>query len=108
MPLSNTVLNLNLVSEGVGSVARSTIPVPSNTSTPVLLAAANANRKGLVFYNNSVGNVLIEFGTNPTSSTYAVKLNPEGYYELPFQYTGSVHGLWEVLGGEGILVREFT
>lgn len=108
MPLSNTVLNLTLSAEGVGVVTRSTILVPTDVNTSVVLVAANANRKGITFWNNSIGNILIEFGAAPTSSSYAFKLNPDGYYELPFQFTGVVQGLWDAPGGDGILIREFS
>lgn len=108
MPLTNTILNFNLSSEGVGIVNRSKIPVPTDVNVAVVLLAANANRKGAIFWNNSNGDIFIEFGAIPTKSSYAIKLNPGGYYELPFQYTGIIQGLWDTPGGDGLLIREFS
>lgn len=108
MPLSNTIFSLSVGTETSGTVTRSTVAVPDNLATAAVLLAANANRKGATVYNNSVGNVLIEFGAAPTLTGYAAKVNPNGYYELPYGFTGEIQGLWDAAGGSGVLIREFS
>lgn len=108
MSLSNTVLSLNVITESVDTVARTTIPVPVDITVSQMLIAANPSRKGLTLWNQSASDVLIDFGVPPTANSYAFKLNPGGYWELPYLYTGSIHGLWNGGGGIGLFVRELT
>ena len=107
MPLNNPV-SVTVSASTSGTATPTTVAVPANIANAAVLAAANANRKGLTLWNNSTGNVLIELGAAPTSTTYTAKINPGGYYELPFGYTGQIQGLWDAAGGTGVLVREFT
>lgn len=109
MPLSNTIFSLTAnVDSSSSVVARTTVPVPADITTPVVLLPANANRKGASFFNNSEGNLLIELGAAPTNTAYAAKINPQGYYELPFGFTGQIQGKWDLAGGSGALIREFS
>lgn len=108
MPLYNPVLNFVVASDHAGTCTRTTVVVPANIANATELVAANANRKGLSLLNNSTGNVLIEFGAAPTATSYLVKLNSGGYYEVPYDYTGQIQGLWDAAGGTGVLVREFS
>lgn len=107
MPLNNpTVVNLNAPTSATAT--RSTIAVPADTVTPAVLAAVNVNRKGLSFWNNSTGAVLVELGAAPTATAYTARIEAGGYFELPFGFTGQVQGLWTALGGVGVFVREFS
>ncbi len=107
MPLNNPS-TVTLANPTSATSTAATVPVPADTVTAAVLRAANANRKGLTIWNNSTGAILIEFGTAPTATTYTARIEPGGYYEVPFGYTGQVQGLWTALGGTGALVREFT
>lgn len=107
MPLNNpTSVTVNQPTSGTCN--SNTVAVPANIANAAVLAAANASRKGLSLWNLSTGNVFVEFGTAPTATSYVVKLNPGGYYEIPYNFTGQVQGLWDATGGTGVLVREFT
>lgn len=108
MPLNNSVLSLVIENEGSSSISKSTIPVPADITGAVQIVAANASRKGLSLWNASTGNILIEYGAAPTASAYAFKLNPNSYFELPYDYKGVIQGLWDATGGNGLYVREFS
>jgi len=42
-----------------------------------------------------------------TAADYAAKLDPGGYYEVPFGFTGAISGIWSAANGNA-LVREFS
>ena len=89
-------------------VARNLVAVPVDISQAQILVGANAFRKGLTLWNNSNGSVLVELGAAPTATSFSFRLAPEGYYELPYGFTGQLQGLWLEAGGSGVLVREIT
>ena len=72
--------------------------VNAATSSTELLAA-NADRAGAMVYNNSANALYLKLGTGASSSSFTVKLNQDDYYEIPYGYTGVVHGLWAATGG---------
>lgn len=80
--------------------------VSSSTSNTTILAA-NSNRKGATIWNDSTATLFIEFGATATSSAYTAKLFAGGYYEVPFNYTGIISGIWSAANGNA-LVRELT
>jgi len=90
-PASNTATRIN--------TAASTVSV--------LLAPANAARKGATIWNNSTSNLYIELGATPTTSSFSVKISADGYYELPFSYIGLINGIWDAANGSALL-RELT
>lgn len=70
----------------------------SASSTPVL--AANATRKGALFYNDSTANLFLKFGATASATSYTVKLTPASLFELPLPcYTGALDGIWASANG---------
>lgn len=72
---------------------------PANTqvdASPVstTLLAANANRLGATFYNNSTTDLYLVLGATASTETFTIKMAAGGYYELPFHYVGAVAGIW--------------
>ncbi|MDM9582320.1 hypothetical protein [Nostoc sp. GT001] len=103
---------MGLVNPAVVTVTEST----SGTSTPTTVAssatsvtilAANSNRKGATVWNESTAILFIEFGATATTSAFTAKLFAGGYYEVPFNYTGVISGIWSAVNGNA-LVRELT
>ena len=87
-------------------------PVASTTSTLTgiaasitsgQLAASNVNRKGLSFQNDaSSGTLYIRLGASAATAAsggHKIALGPTGYYEVPFNYTGAVQGIWSAATG---------
>jgi len=81
--------------------------IASNNSSVTILAA-NAARKGAMIFNDSTQVLYLSFGTGAAStSSYTVQIAPNGYYELPFSYTGALTGIWSVVNGNA-RVTELT
>lgn len=65
-------------------------PLTLAAATALTVLAANANRLGAIFQNDTGQTVLLRFGGTATANTYSVKVLNGAYYELPFRYTGLV------------------
>lgn len=89
----------------ITTTAASTTVSSSITSVPVL--AANAIRKGATIWNASTATLYLDLDATATAADYAVKLDPSGYYEVPFGFTGAISGIWSAVNGSA-LVREFA
>ncbi|MBD2354744.1 hypothetical protein H6G41_08895 [Tolypothrix sp. FACHB-123] len=90
------------------STASTSTPSTVNSSaTSVTILALNSNRKGATIWNNSTADLYIDFDSTASTSDFAVKLSAGGYFELPFDYTGVISGIWSTANGSA-LVRELT
>ncbi|MEH2453848.1 hypothetical protein [Nostoc sp.] len=89
--------------EGATNVVSQVDQVASNQT----ILAANSNRKGAIIWNDSTASLFLEFGAAAATNAFTAKLNPGGYYEVPFRYTGVISGLWSAANGNA-LVRELT
>jgi hypothetical protein len=72
--------------------------------TPATLLVANANRRGAAIYNTSTTAMLyVSLGGAVSSTLFTVRIDPNGYYELPFNYLGLVSGVFSTaLGGANV------
>lgn len=93
------------VTESTSGTSTPTTVTASATSVTVL--AANSSRKGATIWNDSTANLFIDFDSAATTSEFAVKIAAGGYFELPFNYTGVISGIWSAANGNA-LVRELT
>lgn len=94
-----------------------TVTLPSSdTSTPTTVAAsatsttvlaANSNRRGATIWNESTATLYLKFGATASTTAFTVKLSAGGYYEVPFNYTGVISGIWSAANGNA-LVEELT
>lgn len=103
MPLSNPA-NVTVNPPTSATVTPTSVTA---ATTNIQLLAANASRKGATIWNNSTASLYIELGATASANAYAAKLDPAGYYELPFGYTGVIAGLWTAANGNA-LIREFS
>jgi hypothetical protein len=109
MPLNNPArVTVTGGFEKATTATRSTKSVPANIVDVAILAEANANRKGLTLWNASTATVLIDVDVAPTLTSYMFKLEADGYYEIPYIYTGRVQALWSGAATGAINVRELT
>lgn len=74
------------------------IAVTLSTSSQPLFAT-NANRLGATIFNDGAANLYIGLGVTPTTTSYAVKITPYGYYEIPYGFTGAVNGIADTATG---------
>lgn len=97
-PVAGTV---TVISSGTFSISNEKIASASITTTTVsnvastLLLANNSNRGFASFYNEGTEEVLLKLGTSATSSSYSLKIFPNGYFELPVSpiYTGAIEAI---------------
>lgn len=81
------------------SISATLTNITASTSNQTL-AAANAARRGVAVYNDSVTATLyIKYGTTASATSFTVRLAPGDYYESPFGYTGQVDGVWTAADG---------
>lgn len=64
------------------------------------IAAANANRKGMILTNNSTADVTMAYGASVTTALFTFKIPAGGYWEMPKPiYTGAISGIWASANG---------
>lgn len=93
------------VTTPTSAVAAITV-VPSSASSVTVLAA-NPNRKGAVIFNSSSKVLFLAAAASATTTDYTVQLAMNGYFEVPYGYTGIITGIWAAANGNA-LVTEFT
>lgn len=72
--------------------------VPSATTVSTLLAA-NSARRGAAIFNESTSALYIKLGSAAALTSYTVQIAANGYFEVPFGYTGVITGLWAAANG---------
>jgi hypothetical protein len=82
------------------------ITAPSST-TAAVIAPANPNRKNLSIQNASTAILYIDFDGNVSTTSYLTRIAANGYYEVPMNYRGAVHGVWAAANGAAE-IREYV
>jgi hypothetical protein len=78
------------------------------SASDVTVLAANASRKGGTVLNDSTAYLyLLTANAVSSTSNFAVRVAPSGYFELPFGYLGVIKGIWASATGSA-RVTEFT
>lgn len=92
---------------GAGSATTTSV---NDSATSVTLLSANASRLGVAFYNTSTALLYIKCGATATTSPggYLLPIAAGGYFEMPFNYTGRIDGIWASDAGGAVSVTEFT
>jgi hypothetical protein len=63
------------------------------------IATASTGRLGCTIFNSGPGNLHVLLGTATAStSAFTVRLNAGDYYEVPFNYTGLIGGIFATAG----------
>lgn len=74
----------------------------ADSATDVLVLAANTSRVGATIFNDSSALLYLGLGTTTVTSTnYSLKIFSNGYYEVPFGYTGQIRGIWATDPNDG-------
>lgn len=110
-PISTISILKQISSSVQGSGGRSSTGTQtsvSSSATDVTVLASNSLRLGGSVYNDSTVTlyVLCASGTSSTS-LYTVQIAPNSYFEIPFNYTGVLKGLWASATGNA-RVTEYT
>ena|SRR5215831_5754479 len=80
----------------------------ASSASSVTILASNVNRLGATVYNDSTQILYLLLGAGPAStSVYTVQLASQAYYEVPFNYTAQLTGIWASANGNA-RVTELT
>lgn len=79
----------------------------ASSATNVTVIASNSSRIGATVYNDSAAYLYLKLGTTASATSFTIKIDPSGYYEVPFGYTGIIDGLWASANGSA-RVTELT
>lgn len=75
----------------------------------VTILAANPNRKGATITNTDANALYLDLSGGTASSTsFSAAVAANGYYEVPFGYSGLITGIWAADGTGSALVTEFV
>ncbi len=66
----------------------------AGSATSVTLLALNTARRGATIYNDSTALLYLKLGATASTSSFTVKIVADGYYEVPFGYSGVIDGIW--------------
>ena len=73
--------------------------VNSSASNGTLLAS-NADRIGVLVFNDSTAVLYLKYGATASASSYSVKMEAGSYWEMPQPiYTGIIDGIWSAANG---------
>ena len=64
------------------------------------LLAANPLRGGATVFNDSTSVLYLKLGTGASNTDFTVRMGARAYYEIPYGYTGAVHGYWASAAGD--------
>ena len=79
---------------------KSTVAIQSEftSTTSGTIATSNIDRLGCTIFNTGPGNLHISLGTTASTSVFTVRLSSGDYYEVPFNYTGLIGGIFATAG----------
>lgn len=98
-----SVLQIKKIISTISSVTS----VAASTSN-ITLKTSNSNRLGLTVFNDSSKTLYLKLGSTASTSSYTVKIVKDSYYEIPYEYTGVVDGIWEIGVIGNALITELT
>jgi hypothetical protein len=71
------------------------------------LLAANLNRIGATFYNDSTAVLYLALAGSASTTAYTLQVPQNGYYEVPYGYDGAIFGIWASANGS-VRITELT
>ncbi len=80
----------------------------TSAAVNTLILAANAGRLGATIYNDSNSRLFLKLGAVASLTSFTIRLGAQDYFEVPFQYTGIIDGIWDPVASGFARVVEFT
>jgi hypothetical protein len=88
--------------------ARSQSKSVTSSATSVLILEVNIDRTGGTIFNDSTQILYLNLDDQQASITvYTVKMLPNAYYELPYNYAGALNGIWVAANGSARITEFF-
>jgi hypothetical protein len=66
----------------------------ASSASSVTLLAANTSRFGAMIFNDSTAVLYVKLGATASATSYTVKMDAGDYFEVPYEYTGIIDGIW--------------
>jgi hypothetical protein len=93
----------------IAPASTSAVTSVASAAADTTILAANTLRKGASVYNTDANPLQLLLSTGTASATnFSVQIASNGYYEVPFGYTGIIKGIWTVDGAGAALVTEYS
>lgn len=110
---------VKLVADSDGNLQSETAITPASSATATVtsvadsasnqtLLASNTNRKGASIHNDSTVDLYVKLGTTATTTDFTIKMAANSYYEVPYNYTGRIDGIWASDASGSARITEFT
>lgn len=80
----------------------------NDSASNVTVLASNANRLGATVFNDSDQALYLKLGATASTTSFTVKMAAGSYYEVPFNYTGIIDGIWAADSTGAARVTEVT
>jgi hypothetical protein len=61
--------------------------------------SSNSSRLGATIYNDSTQVLYVKLGATASTSSFTVAMVASSYYEVPYNYTGIIDGIWASANG---------
>lgn len=71
----------------------------SSSMSSVNVVAPNSLRKGLTVFNESSAFLYLKLGSSASANDFSIKMAPNSYYEVPYNYIGNIDGCWSAVDG---------
>lgn len=71
----------------------------AGSAASVTCLALNANRLGATIYNDSTADLYIKLGATASVTSFTVKAFTDGFFTVPFGYTGVIDCIWSSATG---------
>lgn len=80
----------------------------NDTASSTTLLAINTNRLGATVHNDSTVVLYLKLGATASATSFTVKMAADGYYEVPYGYTGIIDGIWASDASGAARITELT
>ena len=88
-------LKVNIAAGTGATSGTATVTSVSDNASSVTLLASNTNRLGATIENDSSAVLYVLLGSGTASATnYTVRMIQYSYFEVPYDYTGAITGIW--------------
>ena len=120
LKIANTVWNPNTlqwerqtVNTESASPSTSSVTQIGDSASSVTLSLSSTAWFGRTIYNDSSSLLRVKLGATASSTSFTVVLSGNasgigGYYEVPFNYTGRIDGIWDTDAGGNAYITEMT
>lgn len=107
--IATKVDNTNALPVSFGKSSTSAVTSVADSSSNQTLLSLNTGRLVATIFNDSTEILYLKLGAIASLTSFTVKIQPDGYYELPQPiYTGIIDGIWANNASGAARITELT